>query len=73
MLTVLSRKWIKIGGIRVEEDGPTINRWLTSSSENMQPTRRTMENKLPRKKKTAGENLSAVMEKGRMVEKKMEK
>lgn len=30
----------------MEADGPTINKWLTSPSENMQPTRRTMENKL---------------------------
>lgn len=33
-------------GVEVEEDGPTINKWLTSPSENMRPTRRTMENKL---------------------------
>lgn len=33
-------------GVGVEEDGQTINKWLTSPSENMQPTRRTMENKL---------------------------
>lgn len=32
--------------VGVEENGPTINKWLISPSENMQPTRRTMENKL---------------------------
>lgn len=46
----------------MEDDGPAINKWLTSSSENMQPTRRTMENKLPRKKKEKGSRRKQVME-----------
>lgn len=42
-------------GVGVEEDGPTINKWITSPSENMQPTRRTMENKLTKRAGEKGE------------------